>query len=1268
MMIEKRSGTSRGGRLVSALNPENSLVDNRSLIDLLSYSREVADLINFYGNDNEIQGTWVQFFRKNSTFFLAEIVNEDLDSLYDKGNDYLIKFHLSQNENQNIGTEYLLGLSKLINLFFELADRWQRRLDEVSSYGENLGLQSGIKNIQKFHVSDGKGLIEEAEAFLKEVPNLTSVETEQEDETTENILLELELRLQDLYSKLKDTFNLVYQQLESLQQTAQRELNIYLTEKSDHEPLMGLLIAFLKTFRFQQDHLNSFTSRHLDYYYHEVLEQKNEAAVPDSTHVSFTLNQETSPYFLPKGTRLLADVNEEGLESHYETLNDTWVSGAEIKSLQTLFISRNPDINFGSSYNLVSNIYYAPIANSKDGVGAPFVEMDKSWPIVGEDQSVLSERQKTMVVGEVGMAISAPVLYLEAGVRKINLGIKVDKSTLKDLYVLLEDIASNDQVKVANIYDNLLRNSIEIYGTTTDGWFKIEEYAGQLKESSIDMEITLGKEMPPLVPLSEETEVDSFPVKWPVIKILLRSGSSIYAYSFLHSLKMREINIGVEVKSLQKLVLTNVAGDFNNNKPFPLFGAIPDKDSEILIGNREVFLKNVEKLEVDIEWNNLPDLEGGFERYYNAYQNEKGEPLNINNDSFKMKISALSHSQFFPEEKENQQSLTLFQMDGERLSSITRFRNIEVEKLHLVSHCDEPIELQPYANDTQLGYLRLAMEEPKFAFGHTLFPSILAEAIKHNTFATTQKTWWKRGKKFNLVPLPKEPYTPLVKRVSLNYTAKSTIHIVGQGRESQADEHESQIFHLTPLGYQAIFKNGISYGRQFLESYGSDGYLIIGLDNIKPGLPLNLMFDFSIEGNKTLETPISIRWFYLADNNYIQFKKEDFYYDTTFSFTTSGIVSLRIPEDINKNNTILPGDHYWLLVAARGNVKNVLGRALQIKPHAVKVRWVDNGDPDHYAFLSNLPKIKSLVEAQPSITSVEQVGPFFGGHPKESESLLWARVSERLRHKGRAINIWDYERLVIQKFPEIRQVKCIGPYEVNETLEPGKVVVVVVTEHMSKQNLRPTAGINLLGNIQTYLKGLASEHVDLSVINPAYEWLKLSMKVILKPQMQNETGKYLSRLYQDIEDFICPWLLEGNIRIGGGFKKKDLFNFLNSRPYIDYLTSFSVVHVFEKKKQGTNDASILMETKYEFDLLDSANPKDQRDEIIASSPWGILVPAQVHSIDFLNEVQFIKPQKVSIDRMSLETDFVILDPTEEEKKRIQENSSETDYFSILDLD
>ena len=1334
-MIAQRSGTSRTNRLVTAIDPTNAPIDKRSITDLLNYVKEVANLIDYYNADGRQQGTWEQFFRKNETFFLATILHEETANYYKRGSRLLEDLHLMDKAETARTDEIFLNLLLIIYHFFQIVENWLEAAEEVSRKPLGTGIASEIKTAWE-KIGQTKSLLEvigisravfdlgtvcwEASPVQtkigqpsKEASKVKAILNNYPTETTD-LLKKLEQILEqhaDLaiyetlhceYELLKNILNTLFQHISYLQQSAKRQLTYTLQHKSNQEPLVGLLIAFLKIFQLQQDHLNGFAAKHLEYYYHQILQQKPKTAIPDHAYVSFVLNKETPAQFLPKGTRLLAGVNEEGLESHYETLHDVWVSSAKIKALQTMYVSLNKEIKFSTPEDkLVSNIYFAPMANSKDGRGRPFDAIHKSWPIVGEDQIVLSNRKKTMEEGALGLGITAPILYLEAGIRKITLQIKVENDSRKKLFALLKDMAKQMDKEVAVVDDILFRDAFEVYATTTEGWMLLKDSSlklldqdettssqAQVENGAVDavtFTITLDQSIPPLVPLGDAVVGERFPTKWPIIKILLKSGTSMYAYSFFHFLQLEELAITVDVKRLTKLNIHNIAGDFNNSTPFPLFGAVPDKDSEFLIGSRELSLKNIKQLAINLEWNNLPDSVDGFEGHYKEYTTYQNKPLSIDNETFKVKISALSNGHFIPRNREDQQVLPLFNTpkDQKQLCDTTTWSDqLIIDKLNLLPQLEGALDLAPYTNDSQFGYIRLALHEPKFAFGHALYPHILSKAVTENAFAQADKAWWK-FRKTAPVSLPQEPYHPMIKGVSIDYTAKSNIYLVGKGGGIAADAKESQIYHISPIGFNTIFEKGIntSTTRDLLEPFGSDGYLMIGLEDVEPGLPLNLMFDLAIFGKKALEEPVEILWFYLADNDYLPITQEDFYYDTTFKFTTSGVVSLRLPEDINRKNTIMPDTHYWLLIAARGRANKVLGSAIQVVAHAVETQWVDNGDESHYSDPASLPKIQELLVKKGSITAVQQVSSFFGGLPKESKELLWTRVSERLRHKGRAINLWDFERLVLQNFPSIRQVKCIGPDEEGMFLEAGQIKVVVVSEQMGKGNIYPTVGFHVLGKIKEYLSTVASPHLEANIVNPAYEWLKISLAISLKRPLRNQRGKYLAELYDDIENFICPWLLQGDIRIGSGFKKKDLVDFIKSRPYVDYVTRFSIVHVFEKaeqlgrqnkkatkdyqtdreeivevvhvfnKAESTNEdnqpkeeqaTQSVIQQEVEVDLLDSANENNQRDTIQPSCAWGILVPAWAHKIEFVDSRDYKKPVEAAISQMILETDFVIV--------------------------
>ena len=49
---------------------------------------------------------------------------------------------------------------------------------------------------------------------------------------------------------------------------------------------------------------------------------------------------------------------------------------------------------------------------------------------------------------------------------------------------------------------------------------------------------------------------------------------------------------------------------------------------------------------------------------------------------------------------------------------------------------------------------------------------------------------------------------------------------------------------------------------------------------------------------------------------------------------------------------------------------------------------------------------------------------FQSSREDESKDQRNARVAERIRHRARAINSWDYERLLLEEFPTIGKVAC----------------------------------------------------------------------------------------------------------------------------------------------------------------------------------------------------------------------------------------------------
>ncbi|MCB1830021.1 MAG: hypothetical protein KDI35_07840, partial [Gammaproteobacteria bacterium] len=135
-------------------------------------------------------------------------------------------------------------------------------------------------------------------------------------------------------------------------------------------------------------------------------------------------------------------------------------------------------------------------------------------------------------------------------------------------------------------------------------------------------------------------------------------------------------------------------------------------------------------------------------------------------------------------------------------------------------------------------------------------------------------------------------------------------------------------------------------------------------------------------------------------------------------------------------------------------------------------------------------------------------------------------ISERLNHKVRAVNAWDYERLVLERFPEVFKVKCfegLVPAEFDPEAEaqprPGRVLVVVVPAAGEGENLayrRPMLDVQQLQRIRDYIRQLASPFVSIEVRNALYERVQVRCKA--KFLDDTNAGFYVRKLNHDVSD------------------------------------------------------------------------------------------------------------------------------------------------------
>ena len=204
------------------------------------------------------------------------------------------------------------------------------------------------------------------------------------------------------------------------------------------------------------------------------------------------------------------------------------------------------------------------------------------------------------------------------------------------------------------------------------------------------------------------------------------------------------------------------------------------------------------------------------------------------------------------------------------------------------------------------------------------------------------------------------------------------------------------------------------------------GILEIGIENLQPLQSISMLFQFA-EGSAEDEDddPPAINWSYLTNNEWRPFKAANIVADGTYGFQTTGIIKIDIPGDATTNNTITTTGLIWLRASVTENA-NRIPQLIDILTQAVEAQFQDNNnDQSHFDNALPANSISKLVTPVAQIGKVQQPFASFDGKHNEIGKEFYTRVSERLRHKGRAINAWDYEHLVLDRFPSIYKIKCI---------------------------------------------------------------------------------------------------------------------------------------------------------------------------------------------------------------------------------------------------
>ncbi len=437
---------------------------------------------------------------------------------------------------------------------------------------------------------------------------------------------------------------------------------------------------------------------------------------------------------------------------------------------------------------------------------------------------------------------------------------------------------------------------------------------------------------------------------------------------------------------------------------------------------------------------------------------------------------------------------------------------------------------------------------------------------------------------------PNEPYLPQAMQIALGYSASCELM-----EDSQLDntQDENYFFHLLPFGGLREIDLLSHQSIQLLPSYFYEGNLYIGFSQLDFSQYINLLFLMNEKYSGELP---EINWSYLFNNRWRPLTMGELDSDTTYGLENSGIVNLNLPEVNNKNNSLLEADYTWLRASVIADADKY-PLVTQIIPHALTAS-LNELQVSLETTQKQLPAytIDSAINDLENIQSIEQPMPSFGGRIPENERTYEVRVGERLRHKQRAIQQWDYERLVLERFPTIWKVKTLAAHNQNKENVPGEVLLVVIAGPDSLETTDPTipqTPTHMLNQIEDYLSALMSPFIHLHVTNPNYVRVEVKSEVTFYDS--NDVGSYIKRLNNELIQYLSPWFydIERASKKGDYASPADISHFIQTRNYVKEMLSINLNYL---PAENINEFEHYFLTSALEHQITSAQPEDSYED------------------------------------------------------------------------
>jgi hypothetical protein len=1202
----ERHGTTQRERLLKALMPENLQLDDSSIADLVAFAGEYAKQIRYWSPENRPDGDWTGFWEKDTTALMAIVAATDVDDIrVTYRNQELTFLRTCKKEKQDTGKSYcedaLKELHKLVGHIFNTALKIQSLCEKLpashpikgevqSLIREKLGIgkdakgnidyEKPIGTLISYHKAsyeilkdpkDTTELIDLYAPFIGETPCQQAWGlTEHDFLTCIDYKATVDENDREALWRLFLTF---FKVLTLIVSKAEKAFNLALHGRRDHPPHISLFLAFIQLFRrYHLADMNALLAKHLVFYYRDVLRLQERKEIPDRVHIVFEIAQNIETYRLQKDTLLLGGKDSKGLDLLYGLADELVVNKAKLVEKQTLYFY---SVLQPGTTNQFSKIpIRLPVADMKDGLKVPYTEGGKMWhPLSGEaiykrlvskrelfnridngDLLQIVEKEIEPIVSKPGLILTSPELWLDKSEgRRIIIEFNEDSNIGSFINSLTFKISTDKGI--VNIDSGFLKDPIKL--EPNDFFIKATNleigidggnaYVRKAGNKNNKIEIFFTSDFPAIIAIKKDSKNALSELDNPFILIQLNKEVD---YEEFRKTKINQCKINTSSRGLKNISIQLGNVTYPSSSEIPLIGSTVEQRTKLYVTAIELSAKTF-----DYSDNSTfkPILEG----LSDTVKEDNKELITFGNDEYikKPKID-------FPGKIEGQAYSATSDLTFLR-------RNI---KINNSSNINKPITIYKIQSE-----------------------SISIKYISDNVLLQFDD------------------------RNDINYPHKIYFYDFLDGY-SWADN-----FSLVPQNTLPDFDNPIQLiipQSRILpissvpKPKTADGNLRLAFEDLKAGQSLSLLFHFADgTGNPDHIAPDEIVWSYLRKNKWVRISPQYILLDETLGLRQTGIVKIQIPSDINNGNTLAIGkdgrtDLFWLQASASEDQENniyvdALPMLVDIYPQAGTAVFQNNkNDLAHIEKGLPAKTIAQLRYRDSNITKVAQPFISFDGRYSEvgDRNAYYRRISERLRHKQRAITVWDYERLTLEKFPKVAIAKCL-PHTRDIDVERPQYVTMGIVPYPERmvgdRKYYPIFNAGFLETVEGYLNRHNSYFVSgwsggvvcccaseneadctcshdgyLVIRNAIFEPVRL--QVCVKFRAGKDIFYYKKQLNEDLKNFLAPWATDTQtpLLFGATIYSVELLRFLENLDYIDVVMGLKFKH-FPNREEAEKHENLI---------------------------------------------------------------------------------------------